>query len=158
MKLIESSHRWIGLNMTCSDTQSQIKPEQKTSNLKDTIVARGYLQDLPSRFLIKYNTNPWSRFFTKSCCGCYYRIIRRIENICRLEEAIEKKMHGSDCTVTLLSVTMAGSLGERCHTLGKLCHVLSEPGSLPRSLLRTTNGFGFRSGACVVDFNVKWRR
>ena len=35
---------------------------------------------------------------------------------------------------------------------------LSEPGSLPWSVLRTTNGFGFRASACVVDFNVKWRR
>ena len=35
---------------------------------------------------------------------------------------------------------------------------LSEPGSLPRSIMRTTNGFGFRASACVVDFNVKWRR
>ena len=40
---------------------------------------------LPSPFHIKYKTTPRSHFFTKSCCGCCYRIIRRIENICRLE-------------------------------------------------------------------------
>ena len=40
---------------------------------------------LPSPFHIKYNTTPSSRFFTKSCCGCCYHIIRRIENLCRLE-------------------------------------------------------------------------
>ena len=34
----------------------------------------------------------------------------------------------------------------------------SEHGFLPRSVLRTTNGFGFRASVCVVDFNVKWRR
>ena len=49
-------------------------------------------------------------------------------------------------------------LGERCHSLGERCHFLSKPGSLPRSVLRTTNGFGFKASACVVDFNVKWRR
>ena len=49
-------------------------------------------------------------------------------------------------------------LGERCHSLGEQCHSLSEPGSLLRSILRTTNGFGFRASACVVDFNMKWRR
>ena len=38
-----------------------------------------------SPFHIKYNTTPSSHFFTKSCCGCCYRIIRRIENLCRLE-------------------------------------------------------------------------
>ena len=49
-------------------------------------------------------------------------------------------------------------LGERCHSLGERCLFLSDPGSLQRSVLRTTNGFGFIARACVVDFNVKWGR
>ena len=51
--------------------------------------------------------------------------------------------HVIDCAVTSLSVTWAFSLGERCHSIGKRCHFLSKPKSLPRSLNRTTNGFGF---------------
>ena len=52
---------------------------------------RKILTFLPSPFHIKYNTTPGSCFFTKLCCGCCYRIIRRIENICRLEQVIEQK-------------------------------------------------------------------
>ena len=55
--------------------------------------------------------------------------------------------HGIDCVVTSLFVTWAVSLVERCHSLGERCHFLSKPGSLSRSQLRTTDGFGFRASA-----------
>ena len=42
--------------------------------------------------------------------------------------------HGIDCAVTSLSVTLAVSLGERCHSLVEQCHFINEPGSLTRSL------------------------
>ena len=101
---------------------------------------------LPSTFHIKYNTTPNSRFFHQIVLRLllsHHQANRKYLSFGISDRA--KTAHGSDCAVTSLSVTRAGSLGERCHSLGERCHFLSKHGSLPRSLLRTTNGFGFRA-------------
>ena len=62
------------------------------------------------------------------------------------------------CALPIVLVLEQARLGKRCHSLNEWCQFLSESGSLLRSVLRTINDFGFRASACVVDFNVKWRR
>ena len=50
---------------------------------------------------------------------------------------------GPYSALSMVMVLEQARLGERCHSLGERYHFLSKPGSLLRSVLRITNGFGF---------------